>query len=50
LLGHAVSNDITSQHYVQTTVADLKEPAQKIADFLKAKMGMENAAILTHAN
>lgn len=50
LLGHAVSNDITSQHYVQTTVADLKEPAQKIADFLKAKMGMENSVLIASAN
>lgn len=38
LLGHSVSGDVTGNHYVQCDVETLREPAQKIANYLKEKM------------
>lgn len=49
LVGHSVTGDITSKHYIQTTVDDLRQPMQQIANHLKEKMGME-ATQLTQAN
>ncbi len=45
LVGHSVTGDITSKHYVQTTVDDLRQPMQQIADYLKEKMGMKDSLL-----
>ena len=50
LVGHSVSGDITSKHCVQTTVDDLRQPMQQIADYLKEKMGMKDTSLLIQAN
>jgi len=41
LVGHSVSGDVTGKHYSKLTVDDVRDAAQEIADFLKAKMGMQ---------
>lgn len=45
LVGHSVTGDITSKHYVQTTVDDLRQPMQQIADYLKEKMGIKDSLL-----
>ncbi|MBK7837109.1 MAG: hypothetical protein IPJ49_05365 [Candidatus Obscuribacter sp.] len=35
LLNHSVSNDVTAHHYITIDTDQLREPNQKIADFLK---------------
>jgi integrase len=49
LLNHSVSDDVTAHHYITIKVDQLREPMQKIADFLKEHCGIQtgNALSLT---
>ncbi|MBP6348770.1 MAG: tyrosine-type recombinase/integrase [Candidatus Obscuribacter sp.] len=40
LLNHSVSNDVTAHHYITIDTDQLREPNQKIADFLKEHCGI----------
>ncbi len=41
LLGHSVTGDVTGNHYIQVDVETLREPANRIAKYLKEKMGIK---------
>lgn len=46
---HSVGNDTTGSHYIPLSVEDVRETAQRIADFIKEKTGM-TASIVLAAN
>ena len=41
LLNHSLKTDVTGAHYVKLTVEDLREPMQKISDYLKERVGID---------
>ncbi|MBU6454490.1 MAG: tyrosine-type recombinase/integrase [Cyanobacteria bacterium REEB67] len=41
LLNHSVSGDVTAHHYITVDTDTLREPVQKIAEFLKAQCGIK---------
>jgi integrase len=44
LLQHATSGDVTAHHYLYVDVEELREPMQKITDYLKEKMKIKDIA------
>lgn len=43
LINHSVSNDVTAHHYITVNVDQLREPMQKITNYLKEQCGIEDA-------